>query len=356
MLCTYCNASRPPTDVPCPQCGAPSPLLGGTMGASSALLQGSWGGTPRNTSGLQWNNQPSTGPLRGTAANNNFPWAPGASLPSMPAQPPMQGPSLLPVPYQDRAAAANQSLLLMSQDPSLMETALLPIPTYDLGPLAPYPGIEEGDSLHIPAMYTKPRAVIPTYRIISGLLSTLIIFALLCTGAGYYAKVTGKITFLQRFFSDVRPQNISAATAHSLPDPPMFPTYGPAKNIINSASTAAKIDLQTGIALQPTNIFTPGQIVYVTYSVHPKSMGIVTLKWYTNSLLYKTVTNPPISDTKNGYSTVQFTQPVEGKVEIYWNDQLAITLYFVVRSASDPGVSIPNGPGGLVSHSGYYTL
>ena len=311
MLCTYCNASRPATDVPCPQCGAPSPLLGGTRGASGALPQGSWGGTPRNTSGLQWNNQPSTGPLR--------------------------GPSLLPVPYQDRAAAANQSLLLMSQDLSMRETALLPIPTYDFGPLAPYPGIEEGDSLHIPAMYTKPRAVIPTFRIISGLLSTLIIFALLCTGAGYYAKVTGKITFLQRFFGDARPQNISAATARSLPDPPMFPTYGPAKNIINSASTAARIDLQTGIALQPTNIFTPGQIVYVTYSVHPKSMGIVTLKWYTNSLLYKTVTNPPISDTKNGYSTVQFTQSVEGRVEIYWDDQLAITLFFVVRSTSDPG-------------------
>ena len=249
----------------------------------------------------------------------------------------MQGPSLLPVPYQSGVAAANQSLLLMSQDLSMRETALLPIPTYNLGSLAPYPGIEEGDSLHIPAMYTKPRAVIPTFRIVSGLLSTLIIFALLCTGAGYYAKVTGKITFLQRFFGDARPQNISAATTSLLPDPPMFPTYGPAKNIINSASTAARIDPQTGIALQPTNIFTPGQIVYVTYSVHPKSMGVVTLKWYTDSLLYKTVTNLPISDTKNGYSTVQFTQPIEGKVEIYWDDQLAITLYFVVRSASDNG-------------------
>lgn len=269
------------------------------------------------------------------------------------AQPPMRRHSLLPIPYQDRTAAANQSMLLMPQDLSMKETVLLPIPTYDLGSLAPYPGTEEGDSLHIPAMYTKPRAVIPTYRIISGLLSTLIIFALLCTGAGYYAKVTGKITFLQRFFGDARPQNIPAATAQSLPDPPMFPTYGPAKNIINSASTASKIDLQTGIALQPTNIFTPGQIVYVTYSVHPKSMGIVTLKWYTNSLLYKTVTNPPISDTKNGYSTVQFTQPIQGKVEIYWNDQLAITLYFVVRYQSQ-SFSIPNGPGGLVNHSGSY--
>jgi hypothetical protein len=254
-----------------------------------------------------------------------------------PIHPPAQGrePSLLPVPYQDGTAAAQQSLLLMSQDSSMRETLLLPFPTYDLGPLAPYPGIEESDSLHIPAMYTKPRAVIPTYRIISGLLSTLIIFALLCTGAGYYAKVTGKLTFLQRFFGDVRPQNISASTARSLPDPPGFPTYGPAKNIINSASTAARIDPQTGIALQPTNIFTPGQIVYVTYSVHPKSMGVVTLKWYTNGMLYKTVTNPPISDTKNGYSTVQFTRPVEGKIEIYWNDKLAITLFFVVRSPSD---------------------
>src|SRR5260370_39731522 len=146
MFCTYCNASRPATDVPCPQCGAPSPLLGGTMGASGALPQGSWGGTPRNSSGLQWNNQPSTGPLRGTAANNNFPWAPGASHPSMPsAQPPMQGqrPSLLPVPHQDRAAPPSQSLLLMSQDLSMREPALLPLPTNHLAPLAPYTGIDE---------------------------------------------------------------------------------------------------------------------------------------------------------------------------------------------------------------------
>src|SRR5215469_15032406 len=154
MLCTYCNAFRPATDVPCPQCGAPSPLLNGALPP-----QVSRGGAPRNTSSLQWNNQPSSGPLRGTNGPNNFPWAPEVSLPSTPsAQPPMQGQSLLPVPYQDRVAAANQSLLLMSQDLTMRETALLPIPTYDLGPLAPYPEKEEGDSLHIPAMYTKPRA------------------------------------------------------------------------------------------------------------------------------------------------------------------------------------------------------
>ena len=60
------------------------------------------------------------------------------------------------------------------------------------------------------------------------------------------------------------------------------------------------------------------------------------LKWYTDNRLYKITTSKPIAATKNGVVTngfvsIQYTQPVEGKVEIYWNDQLAIRLFFVVR-------------------------
>ncbi len=227
-------------------------------------------------------------------------------------------------------------MMLVAPDPSTGETLLLPVPTHNVGSLAPselrYPvSPDEDESIHIPPMYTKPRAIIPRYRIISGLLSVLIVFTVLCTGGGYLAKVSGRLAFLDQLWGDARPQNLPATASHALPDPSPNPIYGPAKNIINSASTASKIDPQTDIALQPTNVFSPGQVIYLTYSVHPKSVGVVVLKWYTNGLLYKTVTSPPISDAKNGKVTMQFPQPVEGKVELYWNDQLAIALFFVVR-------------------------
>lgn len=335
MLCTYCNAPRMANDAPCPQCGAPSPLMGSYGAAPPSAM---WGNTSRNTSDHQWNNPSSLGSLPPTAPNDNPSWAPMMGAPAA-MQPPAQtqlrqDQSLLPVPYQNRTEATYQPMMLMAPDPSTGETLLLPVPTH--GSLAPsgfrYPGSpDEDESIHIPPMYTKPRAIIPRYRIISGLLSVLIVFTVLCTGAGYLAKVSGRFAFLDQLWGDARPQNLPATASQPIPDPSPDLIYGPAKNIINSASTASKIDPQTNIALQPTNVFSPGQVIYLTYSVHPKSAGVVVLKWYTNDLLYKTMTSPQISDAKNGKVTMQFTQPIAGKVELYWNNQLAIALFFVVR-------------------------
>ncbi len=248
-----------------------------------------------------------------------------------------QPPSFLPVPYQPARGFATQPLTLMSQDLSLRDTALISA-GYNLPSLAPVtPELADaGESIHIPPMYTKPRAIIPPYRIISGLLSLLIVSTLLLSGTAYYAKVSGKLAFFQRLLGDVQLQNLAPLSAHALPNPPLNPDYGLTRDIINSASTASKIDPQTAIALQPSSVFAPNQIIYLTYSVHPKTAGVVVLKWYTDDILYKTITTKPIPAAKNGIFTngfisVQYTQPAEGKVELYWNGQLAIRLYFVVR-------------------------
>jgi len=198
------------------------------------------------------------------------------------------------------------------------------------------PGLAEtGEPIHISPMYTKPRAIIPVYRIISGLLSFVVVATLLCSGAVYYAKASGKFAYVQQVLGVAQPPNLPA-TPHTLLNPQLNPDYGPAKNIISSASTASKVDLKTGIALQPGNVFRTNQIIYLTYSVHAPTTGVVVLKWYTDNILFKTITTKPISPAKNGVFTtgviqIEYTQPVEGKVELYWNDQLAITLYFVVR-------------------------
>jgi len=189
---------------------------------------------------------------------------------------------------------------------------------------------EEG-LIFVPPMYTKPRAIIPPYRAISGLISVFIVFALLCTGASFYAKATGKLTFMHQIYGDARPNNINTTQPTTLPIPQTAPSFGPAAVIINSATTASQIDPMTAQPRVPTNQFKVGDTIYLTYSVHPKSPGTVTAKWYTNNNFYQQSTPISIKDAASGFIPMQYLQPEEGKVELYWNGQLAVTLYFVVE-------------------------
>ena len=74
-----------------------------------------------------------------------------------------------------------------------------------------------------------------------------------------------------------------------------------------------------------------GDTIYLTYSVHPKAPGTVTVKWYTNNNLYEESKPIPVADAVSGYVPIQYSQAAEGMVELYWNDQLAMRLYFVVE-------------------------
>nr|BBH94009.1 hypothetical protein KTA_22080 [Thermogemmatispora argillosa] len=244
--------------------------------------------------------------------------------------------AMLPVLYQDPANPSTQSLILIPQAQGVNTGALLPLSQQVPGP--PIAGIPtEEEALYIPPMYTKPRPVIPRYRAISGFLSFIIVMLLLCSGAAYYAKVTGKLAFLGQLMG-MAPPSLQATPIPNLPDPKPSEN-GPAYGVISSATTAPSVDPKTGIALQPSQVFKPGQTIYLTYSVHAKKAGTVTVKWYTNGLLYQVLsknTPDPKGGSWTGVSMMRFTQPLEGMVELYWNDtgkppQLAIRLYFVVR-------------------------
>ncbi len=229
-----------------------------------------------------------------------------------------------------------QSLMVMPPN-----TGMMPMPSQGTSALVPVIPAEEGASVYIPPMYTKPRSIIPRYRAISGLLSVLIVFTLLCSATAYYAKANGKLSFLHQIIGDRPLTGQPAQPGVTLPDP-RPEENGPAytSHIIPSATTASKIDSTTAIPLQATRIFTPGEIIYLTYSVHTVAPGTVNIEWYTNNLLYKTQVITVTPDSKhttfNGYLTMQFPQALEGKVELYWNngktaDQLAWRIYFVVR-------------------------
>jgi hypothetical protein len=193
------------------------------------------------------------------------------------------------------------------------------------------------ESVYVPPMYTKPRAIIPRYRVISGLLSLLIVSVLICTGVGYYAQASGKIKAMRNFITSAPPSSLQGPPAANLPDPPEVTDKdrGPAYDTIPSATTASRIDPQQSIALQPDKVFRPGQTFYVTYSVqHPKEKGYVTVEWYANKVLFKSLksTKPVDAGTAaNGNTSMVYVVPAEGMVKLYWNDKWAQTLYFVVR-------------------------
>lgn len=85
--------------------------------------------------------------------------------------------------------------------------------------------------------------------------------------------------------------------------------------------------------------FTTNQTVYATYTVQlAKQDGQVSAKWYTNNQIFYTQKSTMIkvkdlgaNDNRNGLFEMRFVNPAECKVELWWNNQLAKTIYFVVR-------------------------
>lgn len=318
MFCNYCNAARMDNEAPCPNCGAPSPLGAsrangwGTAGPVTAA----WGNqmAPPNPS---WDQLPQL-PFEAPPPLYNF------QDTAQPQQSQGKQQSLLPVPYQNSMGmqpGLSPSLPLQMVPAQTIERMLPALP-------------EESESVYVPPMYTKPRAIIPRYRIVSGLLSMLIVALIACSGAGYYAQTSGKLDQIKSFFAGKPPVSMKAVSTANLPDPPNRVDKGPAYNIIPSASTASSIDPKTNITLRPEKVFQPGQTFYITYSVqHPSKDGAVNIKLYTDDSYYTTLQSKQIraGDTLSGSATIVFPEPSEGKAELYWNDQLAQTLYFVVR-------------------------
>ncbi len=331
MICPSCNNFRPANQESCPYCNAVSPLMRDSGTFSDAQFSSTMGNTGSFASSSLRNGNMAAPAGPGAETHDNTLWARVMDPQAFPSTSPTnEQPSLLPVPYQpQQTGTAFQSLMTISPG----------LPTIhageDAGALIPAPPTTE-PVVHIQPMYTKPRPIIPRYRAISGLLSVLIVFGLLCAGADYYAKVTGKLAFLHGIIGEVPQKDTPPPPVTELPVPPMTLQQGPAFNSIPSATTASRValDSQNVIALDHTNQFKVGQDIYLTYSVHPRAPGTVTLKWYTNSTFYIASDPKPVTNTKveyTGYAKIQFSKPIEGKVEIYWNNQIAVTLLFVVE-------------------------
>jgi len=301
MLCPFCNTARLDNIAPCPYCGAPSPLQGKTN-AGMGL------GSPE-----MWQNPFPQMPFSQAQPPENAPFSPAQAMDEQQRQ------SMLPALYQQPWGTMPQA-----------GQALIPAQEQHIGDVqASLPGAE--NMTYIAPMYTKPRAIIPRYRAISGLLSVLIVGLLFCGGLSYYAKTSGKLNAFAQMAGFVPPPNLKPTVTLPLSVPGTPQVTGPAYTIINSATTTDRLNNQH-VAVDQNNVFSPGQMIYLTYSVQrPKTPGIVTIKWYTNGVFYQESQTQLISVAINGFTTEQFSAPLEGKVELYWNNVLAITLLFVVK-------------------------
>ncbi len=314
MICTYCKMARAENTAPCTNCGAPSLLQEMPQNAQ-------WG----NNASTQWEfSSPQQRSGNEAMLNRRGQQPP----PQQQWQQPQQGNAFLPIPYQESMG------LQQVPQVNIMQGMLDPAQDITITP----PNYDEGVVYVLP-MYTKPRPIIPRYRIISGFLSVIIVTLMLCGGASYYAKASGKLDMVSRVLTGNNPAPPSIRpSASTLPDPPNKIDIGTAAayKIIPSATTTSRLINGTTVAAQTDKIFKPNETFYLTYSVYPPTKGKVVIEWYMNNLTmpYRTVSGGPLPAGQGvtGMAPMVYAEPAEGKVSLYWNDQLAQSLYFVVRN------------------------
>ena len=345
MLCPACNNFRPANDAPCPWCNAPASSVGSTragqnapFAASQDQFANSWGGP--DASGSDWKARQFSVPTNswqdGTSSGVQQLEFPGVepaggenAFWSQEAETGENGQSLLPVPYQEQPNP-HSLVPLPAGFPTLSPNVRA---VNSLVPALP----DQEAPIYVPPMYTNPRPIIPRYRAISGLISVIVVCALLCTGATYLAQVTGKLTPLEKFFGLYAPPSIASA-GRPLPVPSAQQTPGPGNKVITSVGLGNSIDPQSHLVPIYSNQFNAGQTIYLTCSINTTKPGTIITKWYTNNNFYKELPQP-VTDPKTqnqGLFQMIYGQPAEGKVEVYWvdqqgNQQLAATLLFVVE-------------------------
>ncbi len=362
MFCTACKQNRIENEQPCSYCGAPSPLVSGAHYQHS--LSGNAGTT---TSGSTFAaasgqldfpvpqlsfDQPSAfvlSPPSNVASSTNeanYAQFSTAAQPQQQALVPYQSP--LPMQVGEQQTQTTMSLHLI---PHQMVEHLLPA------------HLPQPETVSIPPFYDKPQSIVPRYRVISGMLSVLIVTLLLCGGIGYYAKASGNLDRVVHLFNPAPPPpaRVRTTPAPSVGTPPVnFAESGEAHDTVPSASTTAHVTITNDsiVPVQEENDFKINQQFYLICSLqNPDPKGVLTFKWFTGNQLYQVITyqlSPDPKDqnkivvtllpkqeqqpeklNKGGISTISITmkyqQPSQGRVEIEWNNKLAQKRFFIVR-------------------------
>jgi hypothetical protein len=299
------------------------------FGGSGAFAQQNFGGSGVQQMAFPSGQQPFAQPSEGSDSNSF--WSQNMAAREATRGSGQQQQSLLPVPFQPQPDPNAQALSFL---PTAFPTIAPGVP--QVNSMVPaLPDTEQEAPVYVPPMYTKPRPIIPRYRAISGLLSVLIVVTLLCGGAGYYAQVTGRLAFIEKLFGTYTPPPQSS-NQQMLSVPSNQVVQGPAANVVYSVGISNKVDPTTGIIPVQINQFTVSETIWLACSIKPPKDGTLTVKWYSNNNFYKVV-NQAITQKKGQQTAtipIIYGIPAEGKAEVYWNDQLAATVLFVVQPSA----------------------
>jgi len=331
MVCDRCGSRRPRTG-PCPECGAPPP------GSSSMR---------------EWKDRAQTG--RG----------------------PAQGGRGQPQRGSGRSDARNRR---GGGDYQEVELGRALVPTHDALPmnvgagLPAIPGLPTTDEeeraiglrrpAYIPATGEKRKRRLSGFRVVSGVLSLLLVCIAACTGTAFL----GKDKFAGILNGPFRVVRTPAAISY--PGVPATPvaTAGTASKYILNPTTARAVD-NNFAPVDPTSHFTVGDPVYVVLQIRgvPKStQHTVSVHWFLNNIDVQLPPNSLVSkqviQDSNAYFGLQYPQPGVGVAKLYWdrpaNDTsdgsqyLAWTIAFAVqppvptvtptpKSATTPGTGTP---------------
>src|SRR5579871_2050006 len=365
MECDQCGARRPRSG-PCPECGAPAPGTYSSMrqwkndartGQGPAVGRGSganWGGGNASSSRMR---NPRGGWDEGGYEDN---------------APPMRssGRNRRPAPgYEEvdleRALVATPNNMLPMDAGAMSVGAGLPA----------IPGIPQTDEeeraigirrpVYIPATGEKRKKKLGSWRVVSGVLSVMLVCIASCGAAAFFGH--NQIANFLRGAVVIK----NTAQPYSTANVPVTPvaTPGPQNKYVSNIVTAEGHD-KNFVAVNVTSHFTVGQVVNVVCNVRgiPKGQShTISIHWFLDGQdigINNTNTSVTVTSDQNVAFTLTYPTVGLGMANVFVdlpsgdngtqaNDPyLAGTIYFAIDAATGGGTPVGTGtPGGTAPPS-----
>lgn len=316
MECDRCGADRPRTG-PCPECGAPPPAPFGPLRGRSQP-GGSSGGQSRG-SGTNWGSGGkgllSRGPAQGDGWDDWDDGRRGAGR-----------------------SGARQSNPGYGYDPENDSRALVPqygqpMPPSAEGEMVSIPGYPQTDEeerasgmrrpAYIPATTEKRKRKLSSWRVISGVMSIMLVCVASCAGVGFLGQqqITRLLPGPIQNLVKQQPVDISQVPATPVSTP------GPAAKHITSLVTAKSVDTSYN-AVDVTSFFTAKSTVYAVMTivgVSQNQANTFSCAWYLNGLNFNLHQNtqktiqPSSATNFHAICSLPYNQIGIGMVRVYWN-------------------------------------